>query len=138
MPANTTPIYPLTPNVTVGQVIITANTAKDGTGTVVTAYTAGANGGKPEAITFRATGTNVATVCRIFINNGSTNATIGNNALFSEITLPATTLSEVAALADMRYQFPDNFRMPAGYKVLLTIGTTTATNIACTCYAADY
>jgi len=137
MPANTSPIYPLTPFNTWG-LITTANTAKDGTGTVVTVYTATTNGAKPEAIHFRASGTNVATVCRIFINNGSTNATAGNNSLFAEITLPATTLSEVSALADMRYQFPDNFRLPNGYKINLTIGTTTATNIHCTCYGADY
>ena len=44
MPANTSPVFPLTPVVPVGQTLTTANTAKDGTGTVVTLYTAGANG----------------------------------------------------------------------------------------------
>lgn len=138
MAANTVPLYPLTPIVTVGNVITTVNTAKDGTGTVVLLYTAGANGSKPESIVFRATGTNVATVARVFVNNGATPTTATNNSLFAEITLPATTLSEVAALSDMRYQFPDNFRLPATYRIYLTIGTTTATNIAATCFGADY
>lgn len=138
MAANTTPIYTLTPNITVGQTIATANTAKDGTGTVVTVFTAGTNGAKPEGVIFRGIGTNVATVARIFINNGSTNATATNNTLFAEITLAATTLSEVGALADYRYQFPDNLRLPNGYKILITIGTTVAAGYAVTGYGGDY
>ena len=138
MPANTTPVYTLTPNITVGQTIQTANTAKDGTGTVVLVYTAGSNGSKVESVVFRATGTNTATVARIFVNNGSTPTSAANNSLFGEITLAATTLSEVGALADYRYQFPDNFRLPASYRIYVTIGTTIAALYAVTGYGADY
>ena len=138
MAANVTAIYPITPIIVVGQTIQTANTAKDGTGTVVTVYTAGSNGSSPTAILFRATGTNTATVARIFINNGSTNATAGNNTLIGEITLAATTLSETSALADYRWTFPDGFKLPSGYKVNITIGTTVAATYAITCYGGDY
>jgi len=80
MTANTQPIFPLTPKVSWGTVT-TANTAKDGTGTVVTVFTAGADGSRIDQIKVRALGTNVATVIRFFVNNGSTNATAANNSL---------------------------------------------------------
>ena len=100
MAANTSPIYSLAPIVAWGT-LTTANTAKDGTGTVVTVFTADATeGGRIEKIKIRAAGTNVATVLRVFLNNGSTNATAANNTLYTESTIAATTLSEVAALAD--------------------------------------
>lgn len=138
MTANTTPIYTLTPVVSVGQTIATANTAKDGTGTVVTAYTAGANGSLPLGINFRPIGTNIATVARIFINNGSTNTSAANNSLFDEITLPAVTLSETAAQPVFRWNPPDGFRLPNGYKLNVTIGTTVAAGHAVTGFGNDY
>lgn len=142
MAANNVPIFTITPSVNSGgsfQTVVTAaNTAKDGTGTVYTLYTAGSNGGMPIGIIFRAAGTNVATVARIFLNNGSTNSTAANNALIGEITLAATTLSEVAALADYRYLFPDGFRIPSGYKINVAFGTATSAGYVPTCYAADY
>jgi hypothetical protein len=124
MAANTTPIFTATPDVQWGTTAITtANTAKDGSGTVLTTFTADAtNGGYVQKIRFRAAGTNVATVARVFINNGSTNATPANNILFDEITLAATTLSEVAN--QPVYELPLNFALPAGYKLNVTIGTT--------------
>jgi hypothetical protein len=124
MAANTSPIYTRLADVQWGTTAITtANTAKDGTGTVLTVFTADATeGGFVQKIRFRAAGTNVATVARIFINNGSTNATAGNNILYDEITLAATTLSEVASLA--LYEVPLMIPLPAGYKINITIGTT--------------
>ncbi len=126
MPINNDPIYSRVGDIQWGATTVaTANTAKDGTGTVLTAFTADAtNGGYVSRIRFRAAGTNIATVARIFINNGATNATPANNILWDEITLSATTLSEVAALAT--YELPLNFALPPGYKLNVTIGTTVA------------
>jgi hypothetical protein len=122
---NINPIFTGIPDIQWGTLITTANTAKDGTGTVVTCFTADAiNGGFVSKIRFRAAGTNVATVCRIFINNGSTNTTAANNSLYDEITLSATTLSEVAAV--QLYELALNIALPAGYKINITIGTTVA------------
>ena len=139
MAQNTSPIFSLTANITVGKTIATANTAKDGTGTVVLVHTAGANGSRISGIVFRAAGTNVATVARIFLNNGSDPTTATNNSLIGEITLSATTLSEVAALATYVW-VPDiqNFYIPSGYKLNVTIGTTVSAGYAVTCVAADY
>src|SRR3990167_2928380 len=99
MAANKEAIFPLTPKIGFGNVT-TANTAKDGTGTVVLIFTAGANGARLDKIKAKAAGTNTASVARFFINNGSTPTSAANNTLFGEISLPATTLSEVAALTE--------------------------------------
>lgn len=132
---NTTPIYSGTPNVAWGT-IDTANTAKDGTGTVVTVFTAGADGGRCEKLKVRAKGTNTATVLRVWLNNGSTNATPANNTLITEATIASTTLSEVAALADNEITL--NLAMQAGYKINVTIGTTVAAGLHVTGIGGDY
>lgn len=133
---NTKPIYSGWPILGWGTVA-TANTAKDGTGTVVTVFTAdAANGGRVEKLKIRAVGTNIATVLRVFINNGSTNATATNNTLYTEATIAATTLSEVAALADNEITL--NLALPAGYKINVTIGTTIAAGLAVTGVGGKY
>ena len=125
MAANTAPIFSIAGDVEWGTTAITtANTAKDGTGTVLTCFTADVEGAFVQRIRFRAAGTNIATVARVFINNGSTNATAGNNILYDEITLAATTLSETSA--QPVYELPLNFALPAGYKLNVTLGTTVA------------
>ena len=130
------PIFAQTPVFTVGQTITTANTAKDGTGTVVLLYTAGANGSRVDAIKVRSTGTAVATVIRIFVNNGSTNATATNNSLYTEATIAATTLSEVAAQTDNSLTM--NISLPASYRVYATIGTTVAAALQVSAVGGDY
>lgn len=126
MAANKEPIYTRTPQIEWGAAAITAaNTAKDGTGTVTTVFTADATEGSfVERVRFRAAGSNVATVGRIFINNGASNATPANNILFAEITLPITTLSEVSALPE--FEVPLNLGLPPGYKVNVVLGTAVA------------
>lgn len=135
MPANTSPVFPLTPVIPVGQTLATANTAKDGTGTVATLYTAGANGSKLSGVQIAYTGTSVATVLRLFINNGSTNATATNNSLYKSVAIPANTLSEVAAANDIPVSL--DLTLPAGYKLMATIGTTIAAAIAVTASGGD-
>lgn len=135
---NTKPIYSKGPDVQWGATALaTANTAKDGTGTVLTVFTADAtNGGRVEKVRIRAIGTNVATVLRVFINNGSTNATAGNNILYTETTIAATTLSEVAALADNEIVLA--LPLPAGYKINITIGTTIAAGVMVSAVGGKY
>lgn len=144
MAANVQPIFPLTPKVSWGTVA-TANTAKDGSGTMVTAFTAGVNGSKIDQIKVRALGTNVATVLRFFLNNGSTNATAANNTLIHEVTIAATTLSETSALADNDITITKGSDvvvpipyLPAGYKINVAVGTTIAAGLQVTVHGADY
>lgn|SRR5574343_407370 len=138
MAANKQPIFTNVPSIEWGtSALTTANTAKDGTGTVLTVFTAEAtNGSFVQKIRFRAAGTNVATVARIFINNGSTNTTASNNILYDEMTLSATTLSETSSLA--LYELPLNIGLPPGYKINVTIGTTVSAGYYVSVVGGDY
>jgi hypothetical protein len=136
MAANTNPIYSLTPQSLTGKTIATANTAVDGTGTVVTLFTAGADGGRVEKVRARALGTNVASVLRVFINNGSSNTVAANNVLWDELTLPSTTISQVAQLLNQEIVL--NLTLPAGYTIFCTIGTTVAAGYALCAIGGSY
>lgn len=136
MPANTAPIFAQTPNIGFAPAITAANTAKDGTGTTDLIFTAGANGSFLQKIRIRPKGTNVASVLRIFLNNGSTPGTASNNMLFDEVGLPATTNSEVAAIVGNEVQM--NMQLPAGWRVYVTLGTAVAGGYAVTGVGGDY
>jgi hypothetical protein len=125
MPANIDPIYSKIADIQWITALTAANTAMDGTGTVSTAFTADAtNGGYVSKLRIKPLGTNVATVMRIFINNGSTNATAANNVLYGEVTLIATTAIATQALNE--YDYPMNLALPAGYKINVVLGTAVA------------
>ncbi len=141
MSANTQPIFSAKGSMQWSPAILTAaNTAKDGTGSVATVFTGNAAGNNAgnfvQKLLARALGTNAATVLRVFINNGSSNATALNNSLIAEMTLPGTTLSEVAAQAD--YVLPLNFIIPAGYKINCTLGTAVSAGYALTIIGGEY
>jgi hypothetical protein len=146
MPANTAPIFPLTPITTwvsgasasASTPGVTANSSVDLTsGTIYgPIVTAGANGTRVDYLRLRALGTNIATVCRVFINNGSTTATAANNMLFTEFTCPATTLAAAAALAEVT--IPMNVSLPVGYKVYVTFGTAVAAGFHVSAVGGDY
>src|SRR6266702_4523631 len=71
--------------------LTTGSNTYDGTnGNAALVYTSGA-GGFTQRLRFKAIGTNVATVARIFLNNGSSAGTATNNSFYGEISLPATT-----------------------------------------------
>lgn len=139
MAANQKPIFPLTPKApaTLPTLLTTANTAKDGTGTVVQiSEAAGANAAFCAEITALPIGTNTASVLRIFLNNGSTNTTAANNILWKEVSLPSTTLTEVAAQTPV--VIPINQAIPAGYRLYATIGTTVAAGWRVIALTGDY
>jgi hypothetical protein len=102
-------------------VVTVANTAKDGTGTVASVLTADAGPTFVYKIVARTAGTNAATVCRVFLNNGSDRATARNNILIAESTLESTTVSEIAAQSDEEIIL--GYWIPKGYSVFVTIGT---------------
>lgn len=134
---NTSPIYSGNPLIGIQpSVLTTANTAMDGTGTVVTGITAPVTyGAYITKIIIRPLGTNIATALRIFVNNGSTNATAANNSLIADITAPATTAANNASLAPL--EIPLGFAIPGGYKLNYTTGTTVAAGFALTVVAGD-
>jgi hypothetical protein len=138
MAANTQPVFSRLGDIQWGvAALLTANTAKDGTGTVTTVFTADAtNGGFVSRLIARPIGTNVSTVLRIFVNNGATNTVAGNNTLIAELSLPATTISEVVAQSE--YVISLNFPLPAGYKINCTVGTTVAAGYQLTVLGGKY
>src|SRR5271166_5139138 len=121
MSANTAPIFAIAPRASYISTGVNANTALDGTGTVATAFTAGTNGSKIETVYLWNLGTNVASVVRFFINNGSTNATAANNALVQEVAWAINTLTQVTSSSPVIWNA--NVVLPAGYKLNVTIGT---------------
>ena len=134
--ANTSPIWSKEGNAA-WATLTTANTATDGTGTVETIFTADAtNGGKVEKIIAEASGTNTASVLRIFINNGTDPSTATNNVLFRQVSLPTTTLNQVAGQNPVVVYL--NIALPAGYKINVTIGTTVAAGWAVTAIGGNY
>lgn len=145
MPANTSPIFTVTPDVqSVAQnntgLIVgpTANTALDGTGTLYKAFTAGANGSYLQKIRFRPVGSPAATVARVFISS-STTTSATNTWLFDEITLPAVTLSQTAASSV--FELPLNIALNANYLIYVTFGTSTGstgTGYSVVTIAGDY
>jgi hypothetical protein len=146
MPANTSPIFPLTPAITwVSGVAanaatpgVTANTTTDLTsGTIYGPIeTAGTNGTRLDFIKARPLGTNVQTVIRIWINNGGVTTTAANNTLYLERTLATTTLSQNSELPDIA--LPMSISLPTGYRIYATFGTAVAAGFHLTAIAGDY
>src|ERR1043165_3486191 len=79
--------------------ITTANTTKNGTGgSPDLIYTAPTDGSLVTGVIAMPLGTNATSVARLFLNNGSTLATATNNLMVAQVSLPATTNSETAAI----------------------------------------
>lgn len=78
--------YASTPKCGVGQVSV-ANTNRDGTGTIVTVFSAGASGSRIDAINIKATGTTTAGMIRLFIHDGT------DARLLTEVPVVALTPS---------------------------------------------
>lgn len=121
--------------------VATANTNLDGTGTLGTdiylVFTGAATWGSYlQSIVASPRGTNTASVLRVFLNNGSTNATAANNTKIAEITLPATTASAVAALQSL--EIPINRAIAPGFRILVTVGTTVAGGYAVTAFGGNF
>lgn len=113
MPANTSPIFTLTPNAATST-IAAANTARDGSGALVTAFTAGANGSRVDFITFTSSqataGASSARVQRVFLTD-----TAGlNPRLIQEIVLSAVTASNTAIGATSTITFTNGLVINAG------------------------
>lgn len=94
MPANTNPIFALTPNCASAK-ITAATTDKTGatTANIKTLFTAGANGAKVTQIGFKCEGTSVTALLLIWITDtGGANPT-----LFDELPIAAVTTSNTVA-----------------------------------------
>ena len=139
MPANTSPIFTLAPEIMWDGTIATANNTGDLTsGTIYPVFTAGTNGSYVQKIRFRHTGANsAATVGRVWINNGAATTTAANNTLFDEITIAANATFTTNA-ASTNYELPLMFALPPSYRLYVTIGAAAAGGIDATVIGGDY
>ena len=107
--------YASVPRCGIGQVNA-ANPHRDGTGTMGTILTAGANGSRIDRIVVQATGTTTAGVVRLFVNDGT------SSRLYCELPVAAITASSSARVFNGTFQAvttPDLFPLvlPTGYSL---------------------
>lgn len=107
--------YASTPKCGVGQVSV-ANTNRDGTGTIVTVFSAGASGSRIDAIDLKAVGTTTAGMIRLFIHDGT------NARLLTEV--PVTAITPSGTLPSWEAQLNTNTMtqvlplvLPTGYSL---------------------
>jgi hypothetical protein len=86
----TQPAFATTPRIGLGQVS-TANTNRDGTGTIATILTGVAAGTRINEITIEGTGTTTAGMVRLYLHDGT------NTRMFDEFPIPANTASHFVA-----------------------------------------
>jgi len=139
MAANTSPIFTLTPNCAVS-FITAANTARDGSGSLVTAFTAGSNGSLVSQITFTndaaSVGASALKVMRVFV----TDASGVNPTLLQETLLPAITSSNIVIGATATITFTNGLVIKSGQliKVSQSLCATSADNTAVVVQGGDY
>lgn len=90
------PNYSSTPKIGIAQ-IATANAARDGTGTMGTVFTAGANGSRIDTIEVQATAATTAGMVRLFIHDGTA------ARLFAEVPVSIQTPSSTATAWSATY-----------------------------------
>jgi hypothetical protein len=122
MPANTTPIFPASPNIGLVQ-ISTGNTNRDGTGTIATAFTPGTNGSRIERAYIQATATTTAGMIRVYLNDGT------NTRLISEIPVSAVTPSATVQAYHADIPLLEGMVVPSGYTVRVSTEKSEVFNI---------
>jgi hypothetical protein len=139
MAANVQPIFTLTPNAATAN-IAAANTARDGSGTLVTLFTAGTNGSRIDFIVFTSSqataGASSARVQRVFLTDTSGL----NPRLISEIVLPAVTASTTAIGATATITFTNGLVIKSGQivKVAQSVYVSAADNTDVLARGGDY
>ena len=155
MPANTSPIFTLTPNVGTAKITTTyAQTKSDGTSAgsgadfMVKAFTAGANGSYLQKVRFTLGGAtantaSTAAVLRVYLSTQSSGAiTSANTWLVQEVTAASQTPTVITTLTGATYpiDIPLNFAIPTGYHLLVASSAVTSANTVwtVTTYGGDY
>lgn len=152
MPANTTPIFSLTPNVSSVKITTTAalvrsdGSAPNAIGTdQFLAFTTGANGSFIQRVRFipvssAAAVNSVATTLRVFlssVNTGTPTAT--NTSLLAEISVPLISVAN-STNAVTYYEIPLNIQVPADRYILVSqhVAQTTNQSWQATVFGGDY
>ncbi len=121
------PQYASVPKCGIGQVSV-ANTNRDGTGTIVTIFSAGASGSRIDAIDLKAVGTTTAGMIRLFLHDGA------NARLLTEVPVVAVTPSgtipawEAQLNTNTMSQVLPLF-LPSGYSLRASTHNAETTNV---------
>jgi TRAP-type mannitol/chloroaromatic compound transport system substrate-binding protein len=111
---NTSPVFTLTPNTVTASGGTTPNTASDGSGTLVTLFTAGPQGSRVERITATnaqvSAAASTANVIRVFLTDTSGN----NPRLIAEAALPAATRTTAVIGATVTITFLNGISLASG------------------------
>lgn len=132
MAVTATPIFVQTPKTAIGS-LATANTNRDGSGTIATIYTAGSNGSRLDHVDIVSYGTVTAGVIRLYVHDGST------AFLWKEILVTATTPSTTVAVWSYTLDCsqPQNLLvLPTGYS--LRASTHNAENFRVLAVGGDF
>jgi hypothetical protein len=123
----TTAQYASTPRCAIAQAT-TANTARDGTGTIATVFTSGTNGSRIDAIDIKAVSTTTAGMIRLFIHDG-TNTRLLTELPVTAITPSATQPSFEAQLNNATLAQVLPLVIPTGYSLRASTEKTETFNI---------
>jgi hypothetical protein len=124
MPANTSPIFTLTP--VIGAAVISgSNINLDGTGTVVSVLASGSNGTRISRITVQAVVTTTAGMVRLYVYTGSV------YYLWKEIAVTAISKSATVAAFTYSLYLPGELALilPNGYSLIASTEKGEAFNI---------
>jgi hypothetical protein len=122
---STTAQYASTVKAAAVSLTATANTARDGTGTITTIQTAGTSGTRIDDIYIVATGTTTAGVIRLFIHNGTA------AFLWQEILVTATTPSTTQASWSYTL-LNQGLTIPTGYSLRASTNNAETFNVLVT------
>ena len=87
-------------------------------------------------LTFFTSNTNSFSQTAAVGTRGSIGTVNNNNYLYGEVSLPATTQTNTAATAEIDY--PMNFALPPGYRIIVGLGTTVAAGWLVTTIGGKY
>jgi hypothetical protein len=132
---------------TIGAISLVATIASGSTGSIAWAWTAvpGAvsyriyvttNATAGNAVRYFTSATNSYSQTAMPVTGTFDDPMIGNTKLYGEVSLPATTISAVAATLDIDY--PMNIALPPGYEVYVGLGTTVAAGWVVLPVGGDY
>lgn len=110
--------------------ISTANTNRDGTGTLGTVFTAGASGSRIDLVDIVAQGTTTAGVVRLYVYDGTT------NRLLSEHLVGAITPSTTVEVFNTQITFDNGLILPVNY--ILKASTHNAETFGVIAQGGDY
>ena len=128
---STTPQFASVVRTATDQVSV-ANTNRDGTGTIVTVFTAGSSGSRIETVEIQATVTTTAGMVRLFVHDGT------NARLLREQPIPAVTASGTVPAFQIVIPFGDLSPLLLANGWSLRAATNNANTFNITVFGGDF